>query len=291
MKPIRREDIKDWLRFISANYSEQTRMTYTAALKDYFSWVKRKYGKPLFPNWRMIQQWLDDLTERGFSDMSKHTYYRALKNFLKYHDLDSVVSEFEKRGAVPRVNIVKTDTLTKAEIEKLLKKVKKLRDKLLIRLLYVCGLRVSELVNLKEKDYIRDKRAIRIVAKKKRGGIHYFTHKIDGETARLIEEWLEKKPKSKWLFPGKNPRRPITPRAVRYIVSRAGEKILNKHIWPHLLRHTIASRLARAGYPAQYIATYIRDTLKAAERYIHMTPEEVTEKIVSEMFESEAESV
>lgn len=289
MIEIKHQDVEDWINFIAMNYSGQTFYTYVSAFKNYFKWVSDRYGKAYFPNWRMIQQWLDTLKANGFSDMSRHTYYRALKNFLKYHGFDDVIAEFEKRGVVPRARITRTETLTPKQIEELIKKADSIRDKLIIRLLFVCGLRISELVNLKLSDYDPKNKTLRILVKKKRGGVEYYTHKLDYLTAKMIEAWIKIKPESPWLFPGRNPSKPLTPRMVRYILADLGRRVLKKHIWPHVIRHSVGSLLAKKGYPAQYIAIYIRDTLPATERYIHLSPEEITTKIVKEMFEKSQE--
>ena len=281
MREITKEDIREWLSYLKNNYSEYTYMTYKAALKDYINWCKKRYRKAYFPNWKAIQVWLDTLAEREMSGMTRHTYYRAMKNFLRFHDMDNIIREFEKKGKVPRFKITRTETLTLKQVEKLKNKAKDPGTRLMVQLMFILGLRVSELCNLKENDYDPGRRTLRVTSKKKRGGVVYYTYSIDEETAKMIEEWLANKPKSEWMFPSpKNPRKPITPRGVRERLYNLSLKAIGRKTHPHVLRHTLGDTLAREGVPAQYIAVHLRNTISSAERYIHLRPEAVSKEII-----------
>jgi len=286
---ITSDHIQTWLVYLKSNFSKYTRDTYHAALRDYMWWCRRKYKKVVFPDWKMIQLWLDSLAERGKSEMTRHTYYRALKNFLKFHDMDDVVSEFEKKGAVPRFRITRTEVLSRSQVEELIRRADSLKLKLIIRLMFILGLRVSELCSLKEKYYDPEKKTLKVVSKKKRGGITYHTYQLDDETAEMLEAWLKKKPKSEWLFPGRDPNYPIAPRTVREKLYRLGIIVLGRKVYPHMIRHSIGTLLAKEGVPAQFIAIHLRDTIRSTERYIHLSPEEVSRMILRVLFKRKEE--
>lgn len=290
IKPISNEDIRLWLRYIRYNFSEYTYATYKAALKSYIDWCKRKTGKALFPTWKAIQMWLDYLSDIGMKGMTRHTYYRALKNFLRFHDMDDVIREFEKKGRVPRFKVTRTDTLTRKQVETLEAKADTLEMKLIVRLLFVLGLRISELCRLRESDFDPEKHTLRVTSRKKRGGVTYYTYVIDSDTASMVKRWLEIKPASKWMFPSpKNPDKPVTTRGVRERLYNLSIRALGRRIHPHMIRHTLGTLLAKKGVPAQFIAVYLRDTIPSTERYVHMSPEQVSEEIIKILMEKAAE--
>jgi site-specific recombinase XerD len=141
-------------------------------------------------------------------------------------------------------------TLTKEEALKLLSQPNKkaptgLRNRCIMQLMYRAGLRESEVINLVSRD-IEWKEGILRVWKGK--GAKDRTLYLDEHTLDLLQIWDERRPKGRYFFctlkGGK-----LSDRYLRQMVERYGYKArIEKHVSPHMLRHTFATELLREGY-------------------------------------------
>lgn len=86
-----------------------------------------------------------------------------------------------------------------ADFEKLVNAPWILRDKLILRLLFVTGMRSGELIKLKTSDADLENKTIRIFDSKK---YCYFTVPIDSKTCNMLTEYM--KDKHSWLFPSRS---------------------------------------------------------------------------------------
>lgn len=129
-----------------------------------------------------------------------------------------------------------------------------LRNKAILKLMANCGLRVSEIVNLRPGDLNLTKGKLRIVDGK--GGVDRDIPYIPEDTAGILKEWKKRKPQSEYFFStvrennkGKFASSRGSKLAVRTVQSmiksyarRAG---IDKNISPHTLRHTFATNYYR----------------------------------------------
>lgn len=140
--------------------------------------------------------------------------------------------------------------LTPAEIEKAIMGCDNLRDRLIIRLLYRSGVRVSELCQLRASNILWEDRMVIIRALKKRGEV-YRRIRIDDETLRWVKAWLKGRGlDSPLVFP-------YTRQYIWLIVRRAFERVgikevgdpmvsKRRHPHPHHLRHSLAIQWVKA---------------------------------------------
>jgi len=132
-----------------------------------------------------------------------------------------------------------------------------LRNKAIISLMANCGLRVSEVVNLRPGDLNITKNKIKVVNGK--GGKDREILSINPDTINLLKEWKKRKPKSENFFctirenqSGKNlkfnSRRGsrLSVRTIQSTVKNYARKAgIDKEISPHTLRHTFATEYYR----------------------------------------------
>lgn len=149
--------------------------------------------------------------------------------------------------------------LEREEVKKLLalgstRYLTSLRDKAIISLMTNCGLRVSEVVNLKPGDLNITKGKLWIVAGK--GGVDRDIPFIPDNTVALLKKWKKRKPQSDYFFSNvKNSNKgkfaslqgnKLAVRTVQAMVKnytkRAG---IDKTVSPHTLRHTFATNFYR----------------------------------------------
>jgi len=111
-------------------------------------------------------------------------------------------------------------------------KFKKLRNKLIVTLLYSTGIRVSELVGIRLIDLNLDQRTVRVKGKGRKERLVIFTV----ETLNLIIEYLKTRPvDTQRLFS-------ITMRTVQRVLKTMGKKAgIIQPVTPHILRHSFAT--------------------------------------------------
>ncbi len=143
----------------------------------------------------------------------------------------------------PKRNKKIPEILTVEEVKKMIASANNIKHKLILKILYGCGLRVSELVNLKKQD-------VNFLE----GLIHVKLGKGKKDRFIKIPESMKEELKSfcmlnenEILFPS-NRNSKLTTAAIQAIVDYAGKKAgIKKEIYPHLLRHSFATHLLENG--------------------------------------------
>ena len=122
--------------------------------------------------------------------------------------------------------------------------ISRLRNKLILTLLYSTGLRVSELIKLEIKSIDYDERTIRVRGKGEKDRIVIF----DDETLELIDEYLEKRGvDNKYLFVNQRNNK-LTSRYVQYMIKEYAKAAnIERRVTPHILRHSFATHLLKNG--------------------------------------------
>ncbi|HXC42659.1 MAG TPA: site-specific tyrosine recombinase/integron integrase [Candidatus Dormibacteraeota bacterium] len=159
--------------------------------------------------------------------------------------------------------------LSREEVKALLAAPGNLRTRTLLAILYGCGLRVSEVAQLKVSDIDSARNLLRV--RQGKGG-------KDRQTllpAKLLEllrcYWRNQRP-SGWLFPAADSARPITPKTI-YMVCRTATRRagISKPVHPHSLRHAFATHLLEAGVNLRTIQILLgHANLETTARYLHV---------------------
>lgn len=140
------------------------------------------------------------------------------------------------------------------------------RNTLIANLLFVTGLRVSELCAL-NRDSIHD-RQFSVVGKSKDPRPCYITKEVE----RDIEHYLAMRHDSnKALFVANQNGRRITPKNVQRIFRRVSVDSGIFSVTPHTLRHSYATRLIEDGVDIRYVATLLgHQSLETTQKYTHV---------------------
>jgi len=187
--------------------------------------------------------------------------------FLYTHTLHQKVSI--ERIPFPRREKKLPLILSREEVKALLEAPDNLRHRTLLALLYGCGLRVSEVIQLRVSDIDSARNVVRV---------RHGKGAKDRQTvlpAKLLEllrcYWRSHKPTG-WLFPSADSTRPISPKAVflacRHAAKTAG---ISKPVHPHSLRHAFATHLLEAGVNLRSIQILLgHANLETTARYLHV---------------------
>ncbi len=241
------------------NYSENTVKTYSSIIRsfiDYLSQEKdvydgrrflatfRKYIRDLKKDKNVAQNYiyLNTVVCKKFLEFNDIYFLDDIQNPKRTKSLPKSLNEKEVRDLIDAVEITDEDST--------LKKKAKIRDKVILELLYSTGLRISELVKLHKRDIDFDERTIRVRGKGEKDRIVLF----DEHTKELITNYIEtQNPDSEYLFINKNGRK-LTPRYVQMMIKDYGKKAgIKKKVTPHVLRHSFATHLLKNGVDIRVI--------------------------------------
>ena len=146
------------------------------------------------------------------------------------------------------------------------------RDYCILTLFLNCGLRVSELVGLNLTDFQRD--TVRVTGKGDKDRVVYFSVR-----ARLmVQEYIVQRKGGDGLFvSSKSPYEPLKPRAIQRIIRAISERAgLEKHVHPHLLRHTFATHALNGGMDVTVIQKLLgHEDVSTTQIYAEMSDETI----------------
>ncbi len=159
------------------------------------------------------------------------------------------------------------DILTIEEVKRLIENTPNIKHKLIIKLLYGCGLRVSEITNLKKKDINFDEELIKINLSK--GNKDRFV-KIPSSINKELKKYCELET-SPILFPSNRGGR-LTSATIQAILKNAAKKSkIKKRVYPHLLRHSFATHLLENGADIRNIQDLLgHKNLTSTQVYTHL---------------------
>lgn len=144
------------------------------------------------------------------------------------------------------------------------------KHKMMLSLIYGCGLRRSELLNLKPND-IDSNRNIIIIrqAKGKKDRIAPISEKL---IAMLREYYKLFKPRI-WLFEGQKAGEPYAAKSLQCVLKQAVDKCkITKPVTLHWLRHSYATHLLESGTDLRYIQELLgHKSSKTTEIYTHVS--------------------
>ena len=145
----------------------------------------------------------------------------------------TILPQIKRQSKLPEV-------LNKREVKELLSAPKYLKHRLILAVLYGCGLRSYELCNLKLSDIDFERNTVLI---KQQKGKRDRIVPLGKHLKRGLEKYIKSENPEEWLFNSqitkKGKLQGITPSGIRWIVKENRSKVnTNKKIVPHTLRHT-----------------------------------------------------
>ena len=155
----------------------------------------------------------------------------------------------------------------------MLKAVADLKLRTALITIYSAGLRISEAIRLTARDV--DSARMVICVRQGKGGQDRYTVLSKQLLGILRDYWHRTRPPH-WLFPGRNPSRPVTKRALQLACQRAAAAAgLSKSVTVHTLRHSFATHLLEQGVDIRVIQDllghrHIKSTVGYARVAINM---------------------
>ena len=281
---------QDYLK-IERGLSENSISNYSFDIKKLVKWLDDSSirDSPVIINREIIQEFIYHIAKE-VNPRSQSRIISGLKGFFNY----LVFEEYRTTNPVDHIESPKTgiklpDTLSVKEIDQLiatidLSKPQGERNRAIIESLYGCGLRVSELINLKLSDLFFDEGFIKVTGK---GNKQRFIP-IGNVTVKYISIYKNEiraiqniKPSAKdTLFlnrRGNNLTRAMIFQIVKELTIKAG---IRKKISPHTFRHSFATHLLENGADLRAIQQMLgHESITTTEIYTHIDKSHLTQVI------------
>jgi site-specific recombinase XerD len=182
--------------------------------------------------------------------MARYSLWMYLK-FVKYEEkmIKELIS-FERisNTALTDQEKLAKSVLSKKELIYLVNNINHPRDKLIIKLLYDTGARVSEIANITLKDIEFRYNEIKIMGKGKKPRTVFFQK----STSSLLKDYINSKDSqgpNTLLFT-------IKPITIWYHLKKYGKALLERDLRPHMLRHTRLQHMADEGVDSFLLKSY-----------------------------------
>jgi len=247
-------------------YSKKTQENYLRYMRDF---VKYHMKSPDELNIKDIKDYQFHLVE---SKKVSYTVFNqsvcAIKFFYKnalQKDWDINHIPYQKRRKkLP-------DVFSKEEVQSLINAAENIKHKAIIQTIYSAGLRLQETINLTYRDINSTRMSIRIIeGKGKKDRIVMLSDRL---LLTLRRYWKESEVKPyRYLFPGRDPSKPMNPRSVQYLVDQAGKKAgLKIKATPHVLRHSFGTHLLEDGVNIRVIQLLLgHGSVRSTAIYTHV---------------------
>jgi len=258
------EHFKNYLK--SQRYSPNTIKTYTDALGVFFHYHSNKVPEQLGIA-EIIEFNTGYILRKHLSASYQNQVINAIKLFYRNRfnrnmDLNNIQRP-RREQRLPNV-------LSKQEIKSILEAPTNLKHRAMLSLIYACGLRRSELLNLSLSDVLSDRNVLFIrQSKGKKDRLIPISNKI---IEMLRTYYKAYKPKV-WLFEGQNVGERYSERSLQLVLKQALKKAGNsKPVSLHWLRHSYATHLLESGTDLRYIQELLgHNSSKTTEIYTHVT--------------------
>ncbi len=228
-----------------------------------------------------MKSFVEWLNEKGVSPRTQARTISGIKSFFKYLLIEGeVTSDPTTLLESPRVGRKLPDVLSMEEIDKIidgvdLSKTEGQRNKAMLETLYSCGLRVSELVNLKVSSLFFDQGFIKIEGKGDKERLVPISTRAINEINMYVNNYRVHlkigKESENVLFLNRRGKKLSRVMVFTIIKNLAKRVKLDKKISPHTFRHSFATHLVNGGADLRAVQEMLgHESILTTEIYTHL---------------------
>jgi len=286
--------VETFLKYLQyeKRYSPKTVISYKTDLRQFESFVRKEFeSNTEDANYAMVRGWIVSLSEQDLDATSINRKIACLRSYFKFlrrqevitkdpllkvkvlkvkKKLPHFVNEQDLLHNLDNPGIDEKDKRTELELR---------RDQLVLEMLYGTGMRLSELIGLKDRDINFREHTIKVLGKRNKERVIPFAAGI----VSLLERYrdvrnseVERKDHEHFFVTKEGAK--LYPVLVHRIVKRGlkGTSVEKKS--PHVLRHTYATHLLNKGAEINAVKDLLGHTsLAATQVYTHNTMEKLKE--------------
>lgn len=278
-----------WIQHLrnEKNYSSHTEISYLTDLTQFQQFIEEECGEfdPKQIDSDLVRLWIAHLVEEGIKPRSANRKLSAVKTFFNYLNKIGAVSG----NPAEKIRGPKTPKKLPAFVhhEEMIRVIdderaypdnfEGQRDRFIIELFYVTGIRKSELIGIKNSDVDNYTKTLRVTGKRNKQRII----PLSDDTVEKLKKYIQLRDreienKSPHLFVKKNGN-PMYPKMIYNIVRKHLDSIptLSKRS-PHVLRHSFATEMLNNGAEINAVKELLgHSSLASTEVYTHVTFEEL----------------
>lgn len=286
-----KDNVEDYLRYIQIErgLSENTIESYRLDLKEYVIFLNKQGITSWEVSVDQLNNFLAQEKDRGKATTSIARLLSSLRRFYQWLIRKDII----KIDPILKIDSPKKEhrlplALSNAEVNKLLQmpdtnKKLGIRDRAILETLYATGMRVSELLNLKEEDLYTDLNLVKVIGKgsKQRlipitelalGWINKYNKEVRESQLLKTKEWS-----SNIFFNARG--KPMTRQAVWQLIKKYCQLAnIQKKVTPHTLRHTFATHLLENGADLRVVQEILgHSDIGTTQIYTNLTQHHILE--------------
>jgi integrase/recombinase XerD len=262
------EKFKQWL--LSKRYSPSTIKTYSEALKSFLIFYREKPIAEI-TNEDVIIYNNEYILKNNLSASYQNQIVNSIKLFFQtIRETKMMVDKIHR----PKRSKLLPNVLSKEEVKAILEALTNVKHKTMLSLIYACGLRRSELLNLTFKDIQTDRKLLFIKQSKgKKDRIVPISEKIIEMLRVYYKQYLPKT----WLFEGQQENTKYSDRSLEEVLKKSIRLAeIKKPVSLHWLRHSYATHLLESGTDLRYIQELLgHSSSKTTEIYTHVSTKNI----------------
>lgn len=276
----------DYLKY-QKRYSQHTIISYQNDLEDFFDFIEASYGNLTLHeiSTTFIRSWLAGLKLNKIASKSINRKISTLKSFFKYQLRKETITVSPMTTVVSlKVNKRLPSFIEEADINTLFQHVQfpdtweGKTNRLLLKIFYQTGMRLSELINLKESQIDRGNNNIKVLGKGNKERIIPLNKELLADISGYINEKegkAENIDTTYLLISGKGKK--LQPKYVYNTVKEyLGYVTTNNRKGPHILRHSFATHLTNNGADINAVKELLgHSSLAATQIYTHNSIEKL----------------
>ena len=228
-----------------------------------------------------LKDFVEYINDRGVSPRTQARTISGIKSFFKYLLMEGKInSDPTTLLESPKIGRKLPDVLTMDEIDLIidgvdLVKPEGQRNKAMLETLYSCGLRVSELVNLKVTNLFFDQGFVKVEGKGEKERLVPVSSKAIEEITKYLRGYrkaLKISPESENVLFLNRRGKKLSRVMIFTIIKNLAEKVgLNKKISPHTFRHSFATHLISGGADLRAVQEMLgHESILTTEIYTHL---------------------
>jgi site-specific recombinase XerD len=254
----------DWMR--NRRYSESTIKNYSQGVGLFFRFMGNR-NPELITNEDLELFQKEYIIRNGYSASFQSGVINAVKLFFSNRLKRKLELELIERPKQPRIL---PHVLPKEEVKLILQAHQNIKHRAMLSLIYACGLRRGELLNLKLIDIDSHRGMVRINQGK---GAKDRMVPISEKVLELLREYYRYEKPGVYLFEGQHRGEKYNERSLQQVLKQALEKTkIKKPVTLHWLRHSYATHLLENGTDLRYIQELLgHNSSKTTEIYTHVS--------------------